>query len=124
MTHEQGIEAAADAISKEPFLTSRAKAKAAIAAYLSASGQVLVPREEITEWGSTLLWVERLEQLVRWAHDTLWEINPSNYDHADVCKLNDASVEVILGLAPALGETHGKSPEWWSSRAAAQEPKP
>lgn len=59
---------------------------------------------------------ERLKELIRWAHDTLYEINPSNYDHDEVCKLNDASVEVILGLAPILGETHGKSKEWWSSR--------
>jgi len=54
-----------------------------------------------------------LMPLIRWAHETLWEINPSNYDHDDVCRLNDASVEVILGLAPVLGETHGKSAEWW-----------
>ncbi|NLS19853.1 hypothetical protein HGP16_25270 [Rhizobium sp. P40RR-XXII] len=62
-----------------------------------------------------------LRKLVRWAHDTLYEINPSNYDHDEVCKLNDASVEVILGLAPALGETHGKSAEWWTARAALQQ---
>lgn len=42
--------------------------------------------------------------LIRWAHDTLYEINPSNYDHDEVCRLNDASVEVILGLAQFLGE--------------------
>lgn len=42
--------------------------------------------------------------LIRWAHDTLYEINPSNYDHDEVCRLNDASVEVILGLARFLGE--------------------
>lgn len=52
-------------------------------------------------------------QLIRWAHDTLYEINPDNYDHAEVCKLNDASVEVILGLAQYLGERHGKTEEWW-----------
>jgi len=28
----------------------------------------------------------------------LFELNPSNYDHDDVCKLNAASVEVILAL--------------------------
>lgn len=63
---------------------------------------------------------ERLHALVRWAHETLQEINPSNYSHDDVCNLNDASVEVILGLAPTLGERHGKSDEWWAARTALQ----
>lgn len=58
-------------------------------------------------------------EALRWAHDTLYEINPSNYDHDEVCRLNDASVEVILGLAPMLGETHGKSAEWWAEQVAA-----
>jgi predicted RNase H-like nuclease (RuvC/YqgF family) len=49
--------------------------------------------------------VKRLRDLLRFSHDTLWEINPSNYDHDDVCKLNDASVEVILAIAPELGES-------------------
>jgi hypothetical protein len=62
----------------------------------------------------------RLRSLIKWAHDTLYEINPSNYDHDEVCRLNGASVEVILGLAPELGETHGKSAEWWIERAAAK----
>lgn len=62
--------------------------------------------------------VKRLRDLLRFSHDTLWEINPSNYDHDDVCKLNDASVEVILTIAPELGETHGKSKEWWAERQA------
>lgn len=62
--------------------------------------------------------VKRLRDLLRFSHDTLWEINPSNYDHDDVCKLNDASVEVILAIAPELGETHGKSKEWWDERQA------
>lgn len=62
--------------------------------------------------------VDLLEGLVRWAHDTLYEINPLKYDHGEVRKLNDASVEVILGLAPVLGESHGKSAEWWQARAA------
>lgn len=65
-----------------------------------------------------------LLELIRWAHDTLYEINPSNYDHDEVCKLNDASVEVILGLAPVLGEAHGKSSEWWSKRDAPARPTP
>lgn len=63
--------------------------------------------------------VQAERDVLRWAHDTLWEINPSNYGHDDVCKLNDASVEVILGIAPLIGETHGKSAEWWQDRAAA-----
>jgi hypothetical protein len=42
--------------------------------------------------------VIELNELRIWAHETLIEINVSNYDHDDVCKLNDASVEVILGL--------------------------
>jgi hypothetical protein len=42
--------------------------------------------------------VKALEALVSWAYDTLIEINPGNYSHDDVCRLNDASVEVILGL--------------------------
>ena len=58
-----------------------------------------------------------LEVAVRHAHDTLWELNPSNYDHDEVCRVNEASVEVILSLAPLLGETHGKTPEWWAARA-------
>lgn len=57
-----------------------------------------------------------LEGMIRWAHDTLYEINPSNYDHDEVCRVNNASVEVILGLAPILGETHGKTAEWWAAR--------
>jgi hypothetical protein len=65
--------------------------------------------------------IAKLRDLIRWAHDSLYEINPSNYDHDEVCKINDASVEVILGLAPTLGESHGKSAEWWESRAALKE---
>jgi len=61
---------------------------------------------------------DALLNAIRWAHDTLWEINPENYSHEEVCKLNDASVDVILGLAVILGEKHGKSDEWWQSRAA------
>lgn len=55
---------------------------------------------------------------IRWAHETLYEINPSNYDHDEVCKLNSASVEVILGLALMLGEKHGKPDAWWADLAA------
>lgn len=44
---------------------------------------------------------ERMRELIVWAHDTLTEINVLNYDYDDVCRLNDASVEVILGLKDA-----------------------
>lgn len=56
----------------------------------------------------------------RKAHDALWELNPNNYDHDEVCKLNDGAIEAILTLAPLIGETHGYSPEWWNQRAAIQ----
>lgn len=56
----------------------------------------------------------------RKAHDALWELNPNNYDHDEVCKLNDGAIEAILTLAPLIGETHGYSPEWWNQRAALQ----
>lgn len=56
----------------------------------------------------------------RLAHDALWELNPSNYDHDEVCKANDGAIEAILTLAPIIGETHGKVPEWWATRAALQ----
>ncbi len=56
----------------------------------------------------------RLSEALRWAHDTLYEINISNYDHDEICRLNDASVEVILGLAQIIGEKHGKTDEWWA----------
>lgn len=58
-------------------------------------------------------------ELLRWAHDTLLEINPSNYTHDDVCEANAAAVEVILGIAPTLGETHGHTNEWWAARTVA-----
>ncbi len=50
------------------------------------------------------------------AHDTLEEINEHNYNHEDVVRLNDASVEAILTLAPLIGENHGKSDMWWAER--------
>lgn len=58
-------------------------------------------------------------ELLRWAHDTLLEINPSNYTHDDVREANAAAVEVILGIAPTLGETHGHTNEWWAARTVA-----
>lgn len=56
----------------------------------------------------------------RLAHDALWELNPANYNHDEVCKANDGAIEAILTLAPIIGETHGKPPEWWTARAALQ----
>ncbi|WP_025091468.1 hypothetical protein [Brucella intermedia] len=64
------------------------------------------------------------EQAARAAHETLIEINPSNYNHDDVCQLNDASVEAIFLLADILGETHGKTKEWWDERRAVLGGKP
>lgn len=64
-------------------------------------------------------WKARAEAAVvacRKAHDALWELNPNNYDHDDVCKANDGAIEAILTLAPIIGETHGKPPEWWAAR--------
>lgn len=68
--------------------------------------------------------IAELEGMIRWAHDTLYEINPSNYDHDEVCRVNNASVEVILGLAPILGETHGKTAEWWAARLLNKDRQP
>jgi predicted nucleic acid-binding Zn-ribbon protein len=83
-------------------------------------------RAEAAEAEATELRAEnaRLVEALRWAHDTLYEVNIDNYDHDEVCRLNDASVEVILGLAPILGERHGKSDEWWAARAALEGAKP
>ena len=81
----------------------------------------LVPADALNaaraERDAALARVETLTERIRWAHETLWELNPSNYDHDEVCKANDAAVEVILGLAPIIGETHGYSTEWWADRA-------
>lgn len=50
--------------------------------------------------------IAALVEALKWAYNTLWEVNLNNYSHDDVCRLNDASVEVILGIAPLIGETH------------------
>lgn len=62
--------------------------------------------------------IEGLRKAARTAHDTLIELNPSNYTRDDVCEANAAAVEAILTLADVLGETHGKSPQWWEARRA------
>ena len=53
--------------------------------------------------------VGELNAQIVWAVETLQEINVSNYDHDDVCRLNDASVEVILRLCaePATHNSKG-----------------
>lgn len=62
--------------------------------------------------------------LIRWAHDTLYEIgSPRDYlDLNEVRKLNEASVDVILGLAQYLGEKHGKTDAWWEDYKARHPP--
>jgi len=49
-------------------------------------------------------------EFLEWAYQTLGEINPSNYNHDDVCELNDKSVEVILAIGVRL-KSFGFSPE-------------
>lgn len=61
----------------------------------------------------------RVLAVVRQAHETLIEINPNNYTHDEVVEANDAAVESIFLLADLIGETHGKSSEWWKQRRAA-----
>ena len=62
---------------------------------------------------------DKIAEAARAAHEALWELNPDNYTHDDVVKLNDASVEAIFLLADVLGETHGKTSEWWEARRRA-----
>lgn len=47
-------------------------------------------------------------EALRWAYGTLKEINPSNYTHDDACSLNDASVEVVIGIRAVLAELEGE----------------
>ena len=51
--------------------------------------------KENTELGAR---IAALRSQVEFVYDTLIEINPSNYDHDDVCRMNDASVEVMSAL--------------------------
>jgi len=48
-------------------------------------------------------------EALEYACNELCEINPSNYDHDDVCRMNDASVNVILAIEPILKKAKGKS---------------
>jgi len=41
-------------------------------------------------------------EFLEWAMDTLHEINVSNYDHDEACRLNERSVEVILAIKSRL----------------------
>ncbi len=59
---------------------------------------------------------EELENAARTVHDTLVEIDEHNYSREDILRLNNASVEAILCLAPVLGEKHGHSEMWWAER--------
>lgn len=71
-----------------------------------------------SKWEAAEKRIAEMKELLQWPHDTLLEINPSNYTHDDVCEANAAAEEVIRGIAPILGETHGKANEWRESRAA------
>jgi len=42
--------------------------------------------------------VAEMDGVLKLAEDKLFEINPSNYEHDDVCRLNDACVEVLLAI--------------------------
>lgn len=48
--------------------------------------------------------LEKAKEALQWAFDTLEEINVSNYDHDQVCSLNEKSVEVALGVRATLAE--------------------
>lgn len=65
--------------------------------------------EAITAW-NTRDQVAELVEAVQWAFDTLIELNPSNYDHDNVCEVNAAAVEVMLGLKPILASHKGEQP--------------
>lgn len=47
---------------------------------------------------------ERLAEAAQHALDTLIELNPSNYNHDDVCQANNATVEVMLSIRAALAK--------------------
>jgi hypothetical protein len=63
----------------------------------------------ITAW-NTRPQVAELVEVFQWAFDTLIELNPSNYDHNNVCEVNAAAVEVMLGLKPILASHKGEQP--------------
>lgn len=46
---------------------------------------------------------DELLELLKWSDEKLGpEINPSNYDHQDVCELNANMVEVCLAIRAAI----------------------
>lgn len=64
--------------------------------------------EYIEVWAARTLAKEQAETIasltatLEYAEDRLHEINVSNYDHDDVCRLNERSVEVILAIRHTL----------------------
>ena len=49
-----------------------------------------------------------LVEAVKFAFDNLQEINPLNYDHEDVCFMNQKNVEVIIALKSVLAKAKGE----------------
>ena len=55
---------------------------------------------------------DELLELLKWSDDKLGpEINPSNYDHQDVCELNANMVEVSLAIRAAIANAEKDNPE-------------
>ena len=137
--HSQFIDLAKSAEADNAALTARVKelggeleyggrVKGVNTQYANALAYLEMTEDDDPEEFAKRLWDEReaietqlaaAKKAARSAHDTLIEINPSNYNHDDVCQMNDASVEAIFLLADVLGETHGKTAEWWKLRRAA-----
>lgn len=54
---------------------------------------------------------DELLELLKWADAKLGpEINPSNYDHQDVCELNANMVEVTLAIRAAIANAENAKP--------------
>ena len=66
----------------------------------------------------------RLREAARAAHDTLIELNPSNYSHDDVCEANNATVEAILLLADALVYAAPQPEAWTPIESAPKDGEP
>ncbi|WP_127144997.1 hypothetical protein [Pelagibacterium montanilacus] len=56
--------------------------------------------------------------LIRWAHDALHDAKPRNYDFDEVSKLCNTCTEVVVRFAWELGDTHGRSPQFWEAYSA------
>ena len=91
---------------------------------LSSKHSADVASNAIADMKSLETQLAAARKAARAAHDTLIEITPSNYNHDDVCQMNDASVEAIFLLADVLGETHGKTAGWWELRRSSLEDRP